>query len=66
VSGVCITAQRTSKNSATIGIFRIATNQMNVQAFTRAILYPAGHPYKPRKAILRDPRQAPHGMSRGV
>jgi hypothetical protein len=59
VSGVCITAQRTSKNSATIGIFRIATNQMNVQAFTRTMLYPAGHPYKPRMIIRRNPRQGP-------
>jgi hypothetical protein len=36
VSGVWRTAQRTIKNSATIGIFRITISQMNVQVVTHS------------------------------
>jgi len=34
VSGVWRTAQRTIRNSATIGIFRMTISQMNVQVVT--------------------------------
>jgi hypothetical protein len=40
-SGVCFTAQRTIKNSATIGIFRNTISHKNVHTSTIAII-PAG------------------------
>ena len=38
--GVCLTAQRTIRNSATIGIFRKTISQMKVQRPRRPIIYP--------------------------
>src|SRR5439155_12746915 len=46
-SGVWRTAQRTSRNSATIGIFRQAISQMKVHVSTAPIVYPAAAAHNP-------------------
>ncbi len=48
VSGVWRTAQRTIRNSAQIGIFRITISQMKVQVVTHSIVYPVADPHKLR------------------
>jgi len=48
VSGVWRTAQRTIKNSATIGIFKKAISQMKVHMSTRSIVYPPASGHNPQ------------------
>ena len=52
-SGAWRTAQRTIKNSATIGIFSRNISQMKVHASTPTIVYPVGDPLNPQGAGKR-------------
>jgi hypothetical protein len=58
-SGVARTAQRTIRNNATSGIFRISINQMKVQASTGSIVYRPRHPYNPAGARQAPPLTSP-------
>jgi len=49
-SGVWRTAQRTSRKSATIGIFRQAMSQMKVHVSTAPIVYPPDATHNPQRA----------------
>jgi len=56
-TGVWRTAQRTSRKSATIGIFRQNISQMNVQASTATIVYPVTADHNPVAARPAPPPQ---------